>query len=67
VVKPYQAAVQQARVADRPCWGVFNASDFDRCFPDLSIASSQGRRLTRRTLAGTTPILHLHIAFLLES
>ena len=41
---------QQARVADRPCWGVFNASDFERCFPDLSMLLSQGRRLTRRPL-----------------
>ena len=46
----YKVAAQQAHVADRPCWGVFNASDFDKCFPDLSIASPQGRRLTRNPL-----------------
>jgi hypothetical protein len=42
------SATQHARVADRPCRGVFNVSDFDERFPDLSMSLSQGRRLTRK-------------------
>ncbi len=47
-----KAAAEQAHVADRPCRGVFNASDFEESFPDLSMSLSQGRRLMRRPLGG---------------
>jgi hypothetical protein len=36
------AAVQQARGADRPCWGAQDRSNFDERFPDLSLSLSQG-------------------------
>ena len=32
-----QRATQQRIPADRPCWGVFNASHFEQSFPDLSV------------------------------
>jgi hypothetical protein len=44
-------AAQYSHVADLPWRGVFDASDFEKCFPDLSVASSQGRRLMHKLLS----------------
>src|SRR5438067_1060481 len=39
----HRPAIQHC-IAGRPCRGVFNASDFDECFPDLCMSLSQRRQ-----------------------